>query len=43
MVEQGAGITALTLQDDGGACVSVTGSKRVVENTGVCLAGFSVL
>jgi len=35
VVEQGAGLTALTLQDNGGACLSVKSSKRVVENTGV--------
>ena len=35
VVEQGAGLTALTLQDNGGVCLSVKSSKKVVQNTGV--------
>ena len=35
VVEAGAGITNLVLQDNGGTCVTVKSSKRIVQNTGV--------
>ena len=37
VVQQGAGIVNLVLQDDGGTCLSVKSSKNVVENSDVCL------
>ena len=36
VVQQGAGIINLALKDEGGRCLSVMSSKKVVENSGVC-------
>jgi hypothetical protein len=37
VVESGKGITALTLKDEGGPCVSVGDQKLVVNDASVCL------
>lgn len=38
VVEGGSGITALTLTDGGGSCLSVANKQTVVADTGVCSA-----